>query len=563
VRSSGFENNLGSGAIVLGSASFADDTFATYGRQPTAIGGYLTGDQVVLTGVGNEYYGPGADPTVLANLQGQGTLAIAGSGNVVAGPNVAVTGALTAEIEAFGSTALVQAAGNYFLDPVGGTGGPELHYGGAPVTAGQFGAWVPIGVEPLANGYEVAWKMGVDQYILWIVDADGHWLSQSAALSGASPAVQSLEPGFHQDLNGDGAIAPTTAIESSGSTALVQIANAYLLPPEDGSLGPQMSYNGALVTPGQFGAWAPIAAERTPGGYEVAWKLGADQYILWNIDSSGHWLSWGAALPGASPAVRSLEPGFHQDLNGDGSIAPTTVIESSGSIALVQVANVYLLPADAGSLGPQLQYGGALVAPGQFGAWTPIAAEATAGGYQVAWKTGADQYSVWTGDTNGNMLSNPTGVVSGSSMTLQSLEPSFSQDLNGDGTIGVRTTVLESFGSITLAQVADTYSLSTAGGSPGVQLKYSGAPLTARQFGAWVPIGAERTAGGYEVAWKMGADQYSVWTADANGNMLTNPTGVVSGSSATLQALEPSFSQDLNGDGTIGVATLLAHDWLA
>ena len=110
VHSSGFENNLGSGAIVLGSASFADDTFATYGRQATAIGGYLAGGQVVLTGVGNEYYGPGADPTVLANLQGQGTLAIAGGGNVVVGPNVAVTGALSAEIEAHGSTALVEAA---------------------------------------------------------------------------------------------------------------------------------------------------------------------------------------------------------------------------------------------------------------------------------------------------------------------------------------------------------------------------------------------------------------------------------------------------------------------
>ena len=57
----------------------------TAARRP-AIGGYLAGDQVVLTGVGNEYYGPGADPTVLANLQGQGTLAIAGGGNVVAGP---------------------------------------------------------------------------------------------------------------------------------------------------------------------------------------------------------------------------------------------------------------------------------------------------------------------------------------------------------------------------------------------------------------------------------------------------------------------------------------------
>ncbi|MBI2736117.1 MAG: right-handed parallel beta-helix repeat-containing protein [Rhodospirillales bacterium] len=109
VRASGFENNLGSGAIVLGSANFADNTFATHGRQSTAIGGYLDGDQVVLTGVGNEYYGPGADPTVLANLQGQGTLAISGAGHVVAGPNVAVTDAL-ADIEVTGSTVPSQGA---------------------------------------------------------------------------------------------------------------------------------------------------------------------------------------------------------------------------------------------------------------------------------------------------------------------------------------------------------------------------------------------------------------------------------------------------------------------
>ena len=65
----------------------------------------------------------------------------------------------------------------------------------------------------------------------------------------------------------------------------------------------------------------------------------------------------------------------------------------------------------------------------------------------------------------------------------------------------------------------------------------------------------EPIAGGYEVAWKAGADQYSVWTTDSAGNMLANPTGVVSGSSAALQSYEPSFHQDLNGDGTIGAAS--------
>jgi hypothetical protein len=92
VQGTGFENNQGSGAIVQDSANFTDDTFATWGTQVTAIGGYLAGGQVTLTGTGGEYYGVGSDPTVLVNMQGSGTLAIAGFGTVVAGPNVAVTG---------------------------------------------------------------------------------------------------------------------------------------------------------------------------------------------------------------------------------------------------------------------------------------------------------------------------------------------------------------------------------------------------------------------------------------------------------------------------------------
>ena len=35
----------------------------------------------------------------------------------------------------------------------------------------------------------------------------------------------------------------------------------------------------------------------------------------------------------------------------------------------------------------------------------------------------------------------------------------------------------------------------------------------------WTPIGAEQTASGYEVAWKVtGADQYTVWNTDSSGN---------------------------------------------
>ncbi|SFP69358.1 Tryptophan-rich Synechocystis species C-terminal domain-containing protein, partial [Bradyrhizobium sp. Ghvi] len=54
-----------------------------------------------------------------------------------------------------------------------------------------------------------------------------------------------------------------------------------------------------------------------------------------------------------------------------------------------------------------------------------------------------------------------------------------------------------------------------------------------------------------------GSDQYTVWNTDSNGTVVSNGTGgvVVSGSSLVLEALEPSFHQDLNGDGVIGAPT--------
>jgi Ca2+-binding RTX toxin-like protein len=73
------------------------------------------------------------------------------------------------------------------------------------------------------------------------------------------------------------------------------------------------------------------------------------------------------------------------------------------------------------------------------------------------------------------------------------------------------------------------------------------------QFGPWVPVGAEQTASGYEVAWKVtGADQFQVWNTDNSGNFVSS-SGVVSGTSTVLESFEFSFHQDLNSDGYIGL----------
>ena len=115
---------------------------------------------------------------------------------------------------------------------------------------------------------------------------------------------------------------------------------------------------------------------------------------------------------------------------------------------------------------------------------------------------------------------------------------------------------IERFGATSLVESGSNYFLYPNGGSA-IELSYGGAPVVDGQFdqfgGHWVPIGAEQTASGYEVAWKIaGADQYTVWYTDNSGNYLSSAFNSASGTSAALESFEPSFQQDLNGDGVIG-----------
>ncbi|WP_271551675.1 M10 family metallopeptidase C-terminal domain-containing protein, partial [Bradyrhizobium sp. CCBAU 45394] len=83
---------------------------------------------------------------------------------------------------------------------------------------------------------------------------------------------------------------------------------------------------------------------------------------------------------------------------------------------------------------------------------------------------------------------------------------------------------IESFGLTSLLQVANNFEL----GSAGPMLKYNGVAVVSGQFSPWVPIGAEQTASGFDFAWKIpGADNYTVWSTDANGNYVANLTEIV------------------------------------
>src|SRR5438067_12131065 len=81
------------------------------------------------------------------------------------------------------------------------------------------------------------------------------------------------------------------------------------------------------------------------------------------------------------------------------------------------------------------------------------------------------------------------------------------------------TAVIESSVTTILVQVGANYFLDPLAGGTGPELKYGGTAVTAGQLGGWMPIGAEQTASGFDIAWKVqGSDQYTVWSTDPNGN---------------------------------------------
>ncbi|MCP3367762.1 M10 family metallopeptidase C-terminal domain-containing protein, partial [Bradyrhizobium cajani] len=100
-----------------------------------------------------------------------------------------------------------------------------------------------------------------------------------------------------------------------------------------------------------------------------------------------------------------------------------------------------------------------------------------------------------------------------------------------DGTISSTTlisqlspTVIESYGSTSLAVVWIHYSLFANGTSSGPIVSYGSTQMVAsNDAGLWRAIGAEQSGSAYLIAWKMnGSDQYAVWNADSQGSYVSN-----------------------------------------
>jgi hypothetical protein len=98
-------------------------------------------------------------------------------------------------------------------------------------------------------------------------------------------------------------------------------ADTYYLRQGNSQSGLQLTYGGAAVTMGMFGAWTPIGVEQTASGYQVAWRgaSGSDQYQLWDVNSSGAFRSnYAGVMASSNWIMRTVETTLRQDLNNDG-----------------------------------------------------------------------------------------------------------------------------------------------------------------------------------------------------------------------------------------------------
>ena len=177
--------------------------------------------------------------------------------------------------------------------------------------------------------------------------------------------------------------------------------------------------------------WAPVAAEHTSTGYDVAfYNASTSLFNIWSVDGNGNYITnLASGISGTSTTLESFETIFQQDLNQDGAIGPPpppppTTIEAHGATALLQSgADYFLNPVTSGTTitGPELMFNGAPVTVGMWTGWAPVAAEHTSTGYDVAFfNASTGLFNIWSTDNNANYITNLASGISGTSTTLES-----------------------------------------------------------------------------------------------------------------------------------------------
>ena len=188
-----------------------------------------------------------------------------------------------------------------------------------------------------------------------------------------------------------------------------------------------------ITTATQLTLTGTAVANTTVEVFDASTQLGTA-----TADGSGAWSFTTGTLAGGTQSFTAKA----MDAAGNVSAASAALtVTISAQAKVSKVRNHYYV--STSKTDPILTYAGAPVVTDQTAGRRSARCRRQRGMRLSGRLTGADQYTVWNTDSNGNFVSDTLGVVSGTSYALESLETSFQQDLNGDGTIGLTTTVIE------------------------------------------------------------------------------------------------------------------------
>ncbi|MBO9445978.1 matrixin family metalloprotease [Ruegeria sp. R14_0] len=430
-------------------------------------------------------------------------------------------GHTTRTIETDGSTNLSASTHGYYL--IGAS--TRIKFNGEDVGPDTFPGWQAIHAEAKDGGFVVLWKSGPDQYSVWTLNGSGQYQSHVSVDNIVDHELQ-----FNFDFNSDGTIGHTTrTIEANGATSLSASTEGHYVI----GASTRIVYNEQEVGPDTFPGWQAVHAEAKDDKFIVLWKSGSGQYSVWTLN--------GTEEPGkyeshvAVDNIVDQELQFGVDLNSDGTIGHTTrTIETDGETNLsASTHGYYLIGAST-----RIKFNGEDVGPNTFPGWQAIHAEAKDGGFVVLWKSGPDQYSVWTLNGSGQYQSHV------SVDNIEKTELLFDGDLDNNGTIGYVPTSIESAGSTTLSTGNQgTYLL---GGSK--EFEFNGANVGPDSFTGWSAIHAEETANGYRVLWKGVAGNYVEWTLDSDGQYVSH-TAI-----ENVETVENFYGADIDENGLTGPA---------
>ncbi|MGA2043831.1 MAG: NF038122 family metalloprotease, partial [Roseiarcus sp.] len=267
----------------------------------------LDGDSLTVTGVSDASHGNGAVGQSLAGAYGHLTIFANGAYsyaadlttaiNAVSPGNPRVDSFTYAVSDGSGGTASATLNISVYRPPVVTVSNVTTTVAHASVAASSlFAASDPdgrtiatYGFINTGGGYFVL--NGVAQPSNKEIDVTAAQLSQLAYQSVAGSAdtleIRAYDGAIWSGWNSFVVTGPAVAIQTDGSTTLTESANNFYLY-NGGGTGPELKYGGANVVAGGFGGWTPIGAVQTASGYQVAWKMaGANEYTVWNTDSSG------------------------------------------------------------------------------------------------------------------------------------------------------------------------------------------------------------------------------------------------------------------------------------